>query len=88
LGDVVNQDNGYIHYSSWLNITEIELNVMTRQCLSRRIKSIELLRNELLVWESKQNNNYAKINWQFKTKDARIKLASLYPELKSGQKRI
>jgi hypothetical protein len=68
-------------HGSWLNIAEIELNVMTRQCLSRRIKSIELLRNELLAWESKQNNNYAKINWQFKTKDARIKLASLYPEL-------
>ena len=74
-----------IHYTpkhgSWLNIAEIELNVMTRQCLSRRIKNIDLLRKELLAWESKQNNTYAKINWQFKTKDARTKLASLYPEL-------
>ncbi|MGE4509435.1 MAG: IS630 family transposase [Eubacteriaceae bacterium] len=74
-----------IHYTpkhgSWLNIAEIELNVMTRQCLSRRIENIDLLRQELSAWESKQNNNYAKINWQFRTKDARVKLASLYPEL-------
>lgn len=74
-----------IHYTpkhgSWLDIAEIELNVMTRQCLSRRIESIDILRTELSAWESERNNNYAKINWQFTTKDARIKLASLYPEL-------
>lgn len=74
-----------IHYTpkhgSWLDIAEIELNVMTRQCLSRRIESIDILRTELSAWESERNNNYAKINWQFTTKNARIKLASLYPEL-------
>jgi hypothetical protein len=74
-----------IHYTpkhgSWLDIAEIELNVMTRQCLSRRIKSIEILRTELAEWESERNNNYAKVNWQFTTKDARTKLISLYPEL-------
>ncbi len=74
-----------IHYTpkhgSWLNIAEIELNVMTRQCLSRRIENIDLLRKELFAWESKKNNSYAKINWQFRTKDVRIKLASLYPEI-------
>lgn len=74
-----------IHYTpkhgSWLDIAEIELNVMTRQCLSRRIESIDILRTELSAWESERNNNYAKIKWQFTTKDARIKLASLYPEL-------
>lgn len=74
-----------IHYTpkhgSWLDIAEIELNVMTRQCLSRRIESIDILRTELSAWESERNNNYAKINWQFTTKDARIKLVSLYPEL-------
>lgn len=74
-----------IHYTpkhgSWLDIAEIELNVMTRQCLSRRIESIDILRTELSAWESECNNNYAKINWQFTTKDARIKLVSLYPEL-------
>ena len=74
-----------IHYTpkhgSWLDIAEIELNVMTRQCLSRRIDSIELLRKELSAWESERNNKQSKVNWQFRTKDARIKLASLYPEL-------
>ena len=74
-----------IHYTpkhgSWLDIAEIELNVMTRQCLSRRIDSIEKLRNELKAWENERNCNYATVNWQFKTADARIKLSSLYPSL-------
>ena len=74
-----------IHYTpkhgSWLDIAEIELNVMTRQCLSRRIKSIDVLRSELAAWESERNNKQATVNWQFRTKDARIKLVSLYPEL-------
>jgi hypothetical protein len=74
-----------IHYTpkheSWLDIAEIELNVMTRQCLTRRIASIERLRKEFSAWAGERNNNYGKVNWQFKTKDARIKLASLYPEL-------
>ncbi|GAU80081.1 transposase [Fusibacter sp. 3D3] len=73
-----------IHYTpkhgNRINIAEIKLNGMIWQCLSRRIENIDLLRKELLVWESKQNNTYAKINWQFKTKDARTKLSSLYPE--------
>lgn len=72
-----------IHYTpkhgSWLNIAEIELNVMTRQCLSRRIAEIGLLRKELSVWEAKRNTAAAKVNWQFRTSDARIKLSSLYP---------
>ena len=74
-----------IHYTpkhgSWLDIAEIELNVMTRQCLSRRVENIELLRGELSAWESERNNSHAKVKWQFTTKDARIKLTSLYPEL-------
>ena len=74
-----------IHYTpkhgSWLDIAEIELNVMTRQCLSRRIESIELLRKELSTWESERNSSCAKVDWQFTTKDARTKLVSLYPEL-------
>ena len=74
-----------IHYTpkhgSWLNIAEIELNVMTRQCLSRRISSMEYLQSELSVWENERNHNQAGVNWQFKTKDARIKLTSLYPNL-------
>lgn len=74
-----------IHYTpkhgSWLDISEIELNVMTRQCLSRRIESIDKLMSELAVWESERNNNCTKVNWQFTTKDARVKLTSLYPDL-------
>lgn len=74
-----------IHYTpkhgSWLDIAEIELNVMTRQCLSRRISSIENLQRELSVWENERNSKQAGVNWQFKTKDARIKLSSLYPNL-------
>lgn len=64
-----------------LDIAEIELNVMTRQCLSRRIPNIDMLRKELAVWESERNNSYAKVNWQFKTTDARIELKSLYPKI-------
>ena len=74
-----------IHYApkhgSWLDIAEIELNVMTRQCLSRRIDNIDILRAELSAWEKERNDNQATVNWQFRTKDARIKLVSLYPEL-------
>ena len=74
-----------IHYTpkhgSWLDIAEIELNVMTRQCLSRRIDSIENLKHELAAWEFERNSKKSNVNWQFRTKDARIKLASLYLEL-------
>lgn len=74
-----------IHYTpkhgSWLDIAEIELNVMTRQCLSRRIESIDILRSELSTWEQERNSTKATVNWQFRTKDARVKLISLYPEL-------
>ena len=74
-----------IHYTpkhgSWLDIAEIELNVMTRQCLSRRIDNIEKLRSELSAWEAERNAAKSAINWQFRTGDARIKLASLYPVL-------
>lgn len=72
-----------IHYTpkhgSWLDIAEIELNVMTRQCLTRRIESISVLRDELSSWESERNTRAAKVNWQFRTENARIKLLSLYP---------
>lgn len=60
-----------IHYTpkhgSWLDIAEIELNVMTRQCLSRRIDNIDTLRLELQAWEQERNKNASTINWQFKT---------------------
>lgn len=73
-----------IHYTpkhgSWLDIAEIELNVMTRQCLSRRIENLNLLRQELTVWEIDRNQHTACIQWQFTTEKARTKLVSLYPQ--------
>lgn len=73
-----------IHYTpkhgSWLNMCEIELNVMTRQCLSRRIDNIDTLQNELAAWETKRNSETAKISWHFRIKDSREKLISLYPK--------
>jgi hypothetical protein len=61
-------------------MAEIELNVMTRQCLSRRIDTIETLRHELLAWESNRNRSISKINWHFTIGNAREKLISLYPK--------
>ncbi len=72
-----------IHYTpkhgSWLDMAEIELNVLTRQCLSRRINNIDLLRRELAAWETERNQIKSKILWHFRTGDAREKLISLYP---------
>ena len=74
-----------IHYTpkhgSWLNIAEIELNAMTRQCLDRRIEDIDILRPELAIWESERNENCKSVDWQFTAEDARIKLKSLYPKI-------
>lgn len=74
-----------IHYTpkhgSWLNIAEIELNVMTLQCLGRRIPTIELLNHELAAWEAHRNSIDKSVNWQFSTSDARDKLKYLYPKL-------
>ncbi|MFA6976094.1 MAG: transposase, partial [Mesotoga sp.] len=72
-----------LHYTpkhgSWLNMAEIELNVMTRQCLSRRLGSLEEVATELACWEKERKQLQATIKWQFTTKDARVKLRSLYP---------
>lgn len=74
-----------IHYTpkhgSWLDMAEIELNVLTRQCLSRRIDNIETLRMEIAAWESERNRERAKILWHFQNGDARAKLISLYPTI-------
>lgn len=78
-----------IHYTpkhgSWLNIAEIELNVMTRQCLSRRIDNIDTLRKEVAAWVEERNKVAAKVNWHFTIKDARVKLKSLYPEFTASE---
>jgi DDE superfamily endonuclease len=68
-------------HGSWLNMAEIELNVLTGQCLNRRIDDIGIVRKEVRAWQEFRNNKNAKVNWQFTTKDARIKLSRLYPTL-------
>ncbi len=76
-----------IHYTpkhgSWLNMAEIELSVMSKQCLDRRIDNISLLQKELTVWETNRNSIQKGVDWQFTTTDARIKLKRLYPQFKS-----
>ena len=66
-------------HGSWLNMAEIELNVLIGQCLNRRINTIEKVTDETKAWEKARNNKKSKINWQFTTDDARIKLKRLYP---------
>jgi len=68
-------------HGSWLNMAEIELNVLNGQCLNRRIDKISTVIKECNAWQEYRNNKNATINWQFTTKDARIKLKRLYPTL-------
>lgn len=73
-----------IHYTpkhgSWLNMAEIELSVLKGQCLDRRIADIKTMQTEVAAWEQGRNNREMKIDWQFTTSDARIKLKRLYPK--------
>jgi len=59
------------------------LNVLTGQCLNRRLDDIAFVRKEVLAWQKSRNNKNAKVNWQFTTKDARMKLSRLYPTIES-----
>lgn len=68
-------------HGSWLNMAEIELNVLNKQCLSRHISNITEITREVEAWQNNRNNKNSKINWQFTTKDSRIKLRRLYPSL-------
>lgn len=74
-----------IHYTpkhgSWLNIAEIELSVLKRQCLAGRIDCIEKMRAQVVAWNTDRDNRQTKVDWQFSTPDARIKLKRLYPQL-------
>jgi len=70
-------------HGSWLNMAEIELNVLTGQCLKRRIDDIETVKKEVAAWQKVRNNKSAKVNWHFTAEDARIKLRRLYPTLDS-----
>jgi transposase len=66
-------------HGSWLNMAEIELNVLNGQCLNRRIDDISLVKSEVEAWQNHRNKKDARINWQFTTKKARVKLKRLYP---------
>jgi len=67
----------------WLNMAEIELNVMQKQCLNRRIPSIPLIEMEVNAWTDARNGKECRINWQFTTHDSRIKLKRLYPTIEA-----
>ena len=73
-----------MHYTpkhgSWLNMAEIELSALTRQCLDRRIPDKDTLIHEVKAWEDQRNSEVIKVHWQFTTADARTKLKSLYPK--------
>ena len=69
-------------HGSWLNVAEIELSVLSRQCLDRRIEAAEELGREVVAWEESRNERAAEVQWRFTTADARIKLRHLYPSLR------
>lgn len=74
-----------IHYTpkhgSWLNIAEIELSVLKRQCLAGRIDCMKKMRAKVAAWNIERDNRQTKVDWRFTTNDARIKLKRLYPNL-------
>jgi len=67
-------------HGSWLNIAEIELNALTRQCLHRRIPDLHTMRREVDAWQTHRNAAQVGVNWRFTSDDARIKLRTLYPK--------
>jgi hypothetical protein len=68
-------------HGSWLNLAESELGVLSSQCLDRRIPDTQTLVEEIAAWQDDRNAYHAKADWQFTTKDARIKLKHLYPTI-------
>jgi transposase len=78
------RDKLEIHYTpkhgSWLNMAEIEINVLVNHGLSKRIPTIERMKKEVAAWNKARNRTESKINWRFSTDDARIKLKRLYPQ--------
>ena len=78
-------DRFEVHYTpkhgSWLDMAEIELGILGRQCLARRIENADALRREVAAWNAARNAAGTKVNWQFTTADARIKLRRLYPSI-------
>jgi len=68
-------------HGSWLNMAEIELHVLNGQCLNRHISTMEKIKEEVEAWENHRNNKASSINWQFTTKESRVKLKRLYPSI-------
>lgn len=68
-------------HGSWLDMAEIEISIMSRQALGKPCADLESFRQQVRAWTIKRNAECVKINWQFKTQDARIKLARLYPNI-------
>lgn len=68
-------------HASWLNIAELELAVLTRQCLGRRLPTQDALAREVTAWEHRRNQREAGVTWRFTTADARTRLARLYPQV-------
>lgn len=68
-------------HGSWLNVAEMELSVVARQCLDRRIPDLPTLRREVAAWEQRRNAAEVTVDWQFTTADARVKLKKLYPTI-------
>ena len=68
-------------HGSWLNVAEIELSVLNRQCLNRRIPDKDVLTTEVAAWEENRNDGKMKVDWQFTNANARIKLKHLYPSI-------
>jgi hypothetical protein len=68
-------------HGSWLNMAEIELNVLIGQCLNRRMDSLAQVETAVSAWQARRDNLNAKVNWHFTTQDARVKLRRLYPTL-------
>jgi hypothetical protein len=66
-------------HGSWLNIAEISISILSKQCINRRIATIQTLNAEIAAWQTKYNAECKNINWQFTTDDARVKLRRLYP---------
>ena len=71
-------------HGSWLNMAETELSVLSSQCLDRRIGEKDGLRSEVAAWEQRRNTARCRVDWQFTTGDARVKLKRLYPSIQTG----
>jgi len=70
-------------HGSWLNMAEIELSVLNRQCLNRRLPDKDTLKLEITAWEEERNQKASSVNWRFTTADSRIKLKRLYPSIQT-----